>query len=245
MVSPSFGEPTYAEEAPSASAGEASTQAVIDMNDPTLTSEVTEVDAMQDAFAVPPPPPDGKWRAKLKLIEVGGADPRDKYVKAVKYERMNDGKPYLVSNVEASLIDVNGKFDGIKATQYHVKSQIDKRKNVDEMTTITKAAGGQVVARGTHQDRYHALAKTLAGEPETIVETFWEASCQPCQEKAKKAGEKSPRPFKMGERNFPQSKAGVHDPVVSCPTCGASCRAQLRIGGFFNVKEVKATRGVA
>lgn len=239
-----FGAPTYSE--PEVVADQGQPGQVIDINDPQLTSEsMTAEDSSQDAFSQPPPPPDGKWRAKLKLVDIKDADGQLKPVRGAKFANMNDGKAFLVVNVEASLIDVSGKFDGIKTTQYWVKSAMDKRKNVSEMTTITKAAGGAIASpRAGDKERYDALAKALAGEPEVIVDVFWEASCQSCQEKAKKAGGKAPKPFLMGMHRFPQS-AGKADPVAPCPTCHSSCRAQMRIAGFYNVKEMKATRGIA
>jgi hypothetical protein len=243
--SSNFGDPQYqAQDPAAAAAGDSPSSVVIDANDPQLTSEVLTEDTTQDAFAIPPPPPDGKWRAKLKLVDMAGATDGKLY-KAVRYEKMNDGKAFFVANVEASLIDVHGKQDGIKVTQYHVKSAIDRRKNVSEMTTITKAAGGKPVERGTHLDKVVALGAALAGEPEVIIDTFWEAACQSCQEGAKKAHTKAPRAFLMGMSHFPQSKPGTHDPMVQCPACKSMVRAQLRIGQFLNVKEAKATRGVA
>jgi hypothetical protein len=242
MATPAFGDPQYQD--PAAHEADATPSAPVDINDPQLTSEVMTEDVTQDAYAIPPPPPDGRWRAKLKLAEMKGA-PEGKHYKAVKYEKMNDGKSFFVANVEASLIDVHGKQDGIKVTNYHVKSAVDKRKNVSEMSTITKAAGGTPVERGTHADKIVALEKALAGEPEVIVDTFWEAACQTCQEAAKKKGERVPRAFLMGMNRFPQSKPGQFDPMVTCPVCKSMVRAQLRIGQFLSVKEAKATRGIA
>jgi hypothetical protein len=248
MATTEFGAPIYTSEPePEPTQQQNGGQAqVIDVNDPQLTSEsLTAEDASQNAFSQPPPPPDGKWRAKLKIVDIKDEDGQMKQVRGARYDNMNDGKAFLVVNVEASLIDVTGKNDGIKATQYWVKSAMDRRKNVSEMTTITKAAGGAIAPpTAGERARYDALAKALAGEPEVIVETFWEASCQACQEKAKAKKGKAPRPFLLGMHRFPQS-AGKPDPMVQCPTCHSSCRAQLRIGGFYNVKEMKATRGVA
>lgn len=244
MATTEFGAPIYAEpDLPTEQNGGTATP--VDMNDPALTSEVIE-DTTQDAYAIPPPPPDGKWRAKLKQVDIN--DPSDSQKKrhiVFVHPKMNDGKPFFAVNVEASLIDVSGKFDGISTTEYWVKSAVDKRKNVSEMSTITKAAGGAPLDRGNQTDRLNALEKVLAGEPEAIIDTFWEASCQTCQEAAKKKGDRSPRPFLMGMHRFPSKGAGVHDPMVQCPTCKSMVRAQMRIAGFFNVKEMKATRGIA
>lgn len=246
MATPGFGEPEYAAGGGSGAAQADAPSRVLDPNDPSLTSEVLSEDTTQDAYAIPPPPPDGKWRAKLKLVDIkDGADGQMKRRIVYVHPNMNDGKPFFAVNVEASLIDVHGKFDGVKMTEYWVKSSVDRRKNVSQMTTITKAAGGTPVEKGTQADRVNQLEKTLAGEPEVVLDTFWEAACQTCQESAKKSGGKAPRAFKMGMSHFPQPRAGEFDPVVECPTCKTPVRAQLRIGQFFNVKDAKATRGTA
>jgi hypothetical protein len=245
MASPEFGAPQYEQdEAAAQQAVDTKNGKVIDPNDPALMSESMDVDASQNAFAVPPPPPDGKWRAKLKQVEVRDASGQMAHHAVVQYDGMNDGKPYFVVNVEADLIDVSGKFDGVKMTQYHVKSAVDKRKNVDEMTTITHAAGGAVVRSGTAKARLDALEKALAGEPECVIESVWRASCQPCQDKGKKEG-KRVNDFLVGMHRFPQTLPGQYDPFVKCPSCGTLCRAQAKPSGFFKVGEAKATRGVA
>lgn len=222
--------------------------APVDPNDPALMSEQLEVDVNADAYAVPPPPPDGKWRAKLKQVDISdpatGQNAPARHI-VFRHEKMNEGKPFYAINIEASLLDVTGKNDGVKANEYWVKSAIDRRKNIDQMTTITKAVQGNVVAKGSATDRLNAIEKALAGEPTCIIETFWEASCQSCQDAAKKRGDKAPKPFLVGQQRFPQPKVGTHDPVVQCPNCKSVCRAQVRIGGFFSEKDVKPTRGVA
>lgn len=110
------------------------------------------------------------------------------------------------------------------------------------MSTIIQKAGGTVPAKSSEKQRVDLLLKTLAGEPEVIVETAWEASCQTCQEAAKKSGGKSVRPFLVGMHRFPQIKGG-HDPIVACPTCKAQARAQVRIAQYFSIAEKKPTRG--
>jgi hypothetical protein len=220
-------------------------QSLIDANDPRLTSEALDDDTSQDAYAVPPPPPDGKWRAKLKAVDI--KDPRDGQMKrfiAVSIPAMAQGRPFLAANVEVSLIDLGDRFNGVTMTEYWVKSLVDERKRTSQASTIATKAGAKMPQRSTDAERMRILLDTLAREPEVIVETHWEARCQGCEERAEKRGERKPKSFAMGMHRFPQTRPGVFDPFVKCPTCGSIVRAQARVGGFFSVGEARATQGL-
>lgn len=241
-----FGDVTYEQPADAAApdAAAAPSGEVIDINDPRLTSEALDDNTAADAYAVPPPAPDGIWRAKLKSVDIDDQQGQPHRFLAKSYPKMAGGRPFLVTNVEASLIDLGGKNDGVKLTEYWVKTLIDERKGTSQASTITVKAGGPNLPRSTDKDRMDALLKTLAAEPEVLVETVWEASCQACQEAAKKKGDKSPRPFLVGMHRFPQTRTGP-DPMVPCPVCKAVARAQVRISRYYALQEAKATRGIA
>jgi len=228
--------------------GEASTQqlAAIDPNDPRLVSEVLDDRLDADAYAVPPPPPDGRWKAKLKLAKIKGDDGQLHDFIMTSRQGIDDGKPFYAVNVEASLIDFGGHHDGVKLTEYWVKSNIDGRKGTSQMTTLAAKAGSPPPARATQKDRLDNMLKTLAREPEVIVETYWEARCQTCETNAEKKGDRKPGAFLRGEARFPM-KTGTtaHDANVSCPTCRSGCRAQVRVAQYFSVAETKPTKGLA
>jgi hypothetical protein len=246
-----FGTPTYEEEQkPQNGNGTAAVGAeYIDPNDPLLTSESLTDDVTADAYKIPPPAPDGFWRAKLKSVPIKDTKGAMVPFMAWRHEKVNDGKPMFVANAEVSLIDLSGKFDGTRITEQWVKSNIDKRKGTSQMTTIIVKAGGTAPSPSTERQRLDAFLKTLAGEPEVIVETFWEASCMKCGETADKKDEKRPGPFLRGMHRFPQVKGPTGaleaDPIVPCPVCKSSCRAQVRVATFHRVGDQKATRGLA
>ena len=249
-----FGAPVFQQDDPAADVttaapnGQTTTQqlAAIDPNDPRLVSEVLDDRLDADAYAVPPPPPDGRWKAKLKL---GGIkDKADGQIKPfiVGEAYWRPEKPlFYAANVEASLIDHSGKNDNVKLMDYHVRSLMDDRKGTSPMTTITQKAGGAANAHSTAKDRYQAFEKALAAEPEVIVETRWQVSCQRCEEAADKRGDKKPGPFLYGDARFPQNRDGSHSPDVSCPTCKSMCRAQAKIERYYSLKEIQPTRGLA
>jgi len=233
-----------------ASATEAAEAEYIDPNDPLLTSESLTEDVNADAYKIPPPAPDGFWRAKLKSVPIKDSKGAMVPFFAWKHEAVNEGKPMFVTNVEVGLIDLSGKYDGTKITQQWVKSNIDRKKNVSQMTTITVKAGGQPAnPPASERQRLDALLKTLAGEPEVVVETSWEAQCMSCGEAADKKGEKKPSAFARGMHRFPQVRgangAMEADPIIQCPTCKRPVRAQARVIGFHKITEQKPTRGVS
>src|SRR5208282_3000702 len=126
MSTSPFGAPVYEEPSGAAPGPEAPQAAAIDPNDPALTSEVLTDKVEADAFAVPPPQPDGRWNAKLKQVDIKDADGQLKRFRLAQFPNMNGGKPFYVINVECAVIDHSGTFDGTKITQYWVKSNIDR-----------------------------------------------------------------------------------------------------------------------
>ena len=240
-----FGDVTYADSGASAPASGATQQqaALIDPNDPRLTSEALTVDASADAYAVLPVIPDGKWRAKAKQTDI--KDARGQLQRYATFDYLQDRKPFFATNVEFSIIDHSGKFDGVPLTLYHVRTNVEERRGTSQAATLTLKLGGTLPPNGSSHKAYmDALQAALAPEPEVIIETAWEASCQACQDAAEKAGQRKPRAFLQGMHRFPATREpGVHEASVQCPACKGGVRAQARIVGFWNVKEMAATRG--
>ena len=238
-----FGEVTY-DTPPEAASPQGDASPAIDPNDPRLTSEVLTINPDADAYAVLPPLPDGKWRAKTKQVDIKDDKGQQQRYAVFSRAKMEGGKPFFATNVEFSVIDHSGAFDGVKLTEYWVKTLVDARKGTSQAATLTGKLGGKPLASATQLDTMRLLLTTLAAEPELIVETAWSAECQHCQETAKKKGDRAPRPFLAGMHRFPATKTpGVHDPVVPCTTCKSQVRAQPRIVGLYSLAESKATHG--
>lgn len=226
----------------------------IDPNDPFLTSaaESMETDAAHDAFAMRAPMPDGKWRAKARIVDIKnkkGEVAPEKYIIAMA-TWLDKPVPYFAMNLEFEIIDPTNHYDGFKMTEYHVKSLVNmKVGGSSPLATLIRKSGG-VVPEKSAQDKVRDIALAhFAGEPELILESQWIATCQYCEEKAKKAipKEKSPRPIKRGQRSFPP-KPGVaanafvkNEPLVECPTCKTTNRAKATPVQYFTVKEATPT----
>lgn len=241
-----FGEVTYEGGQPSADstttthgangAAAQSQNEIVDLNDPRLTSEQLSENPVGDAYAIPPPLPAGKWRAKAKQVDIKDDKGNLQRFAAFVRAKMNDGKPFLATNVEFAVLESSGKWDGTKLTEYWVKTVVEQRSGTSQIATLL-AKFKQPVVPATPGARMEQFLKVLAGEPEIVIETDWEASCMQCQEIAKKKNEKQPRPFMLGMHRFPQVKIGgitQADPVVKCPE-GHQVRAQARIVQFHSL----------
>src|SRR5580693_6973753 len=106
-----FGEVTYADAPAEASAAPGDQSAAIDPNDPRLTSEVLTINPDADAYAVLPPLPDGKWRAKAKQVDIKDDKGQLQRYAVFSRAKMEGGKPFFATNVEFSVIDHSGEFD--------------------------------------------------------------------------------------------------------------------------------------
>src|ERR1017187_4213738 len=242
-----FGDVTYVDalvEHPAASNGPTEQSVAIDPNDPRLTSEVLTDNADADAYAVPPPLPDGKWRAKAKQVDIKDDKGTAQRYAVFSRAKMANGAPFFATNVEFGVIDHSGKHDGQKLTEYWVKTLVDERKGTSQAATLTRKLGGKTPASGNQKTFMDGLLQVLASEPELIIKTSWSAECQTCQESAKKRGDRAPRPFLQGMHRFKPTKVpGEHDPMAQCPTCRSMVRAQPRITAFYSLAESQATHG--
>lgn len=216
----------------------------LDPNDPRLTSEVIggEESAEGDAYATRPPLPDGKWRAKLKQVDVKGRD--GKLVRDLPYlvPFTNPPTPCLLTNIEATVIDNgDGRWDGVQLTDYWVKTFVDRRKTppASALGTVVVKSGGAPL-KGTEREKMNQALKHLAGEPECIIETVWHAGCESCQKAAKDRGERV-KDFLIGMHHFPQRKGGEHEATVQCPVCKSMVTARPQIFRYWSLKEAKPT----
>lgn len=227
-------------------------QNLLDPNDPRLVSEDLKANPDADAWAQPAPPPDGKYRVKLKLARKEDSHQQDVDYIAALWGK-SPGQAVFVAGVEASIIDPSGKYDGLKAYDFNVSTFVGR----DSATKATTLVGKLRKADGSPWATAHTqlppkgwmelLVKALAAEPEVGIETQWEYSCQACGEAAKKAGEKYPRSV-MGMHKFPEERdaakrrAGqLYSPEMKCPAVAAHGygRARIAIARFLSLDELK------
>ena len=235
-----FGEVTTVDSTDPGASTPQSTQNIpdIDPNDPRLVSESLETNEQGDAYATLPPIPDGKWRAKLSVVDIkdpktGQPSPTRTILTMATWK--NPPAPFFAINLQSTVLDATGKHDGVTLTEYWVKTLVDERRGVSALSTIARKAGANIPVGATQKAVLDAALARFAAEPEVVIETQWEARCQSCEETATKKGEKKPKPFLYGMDRFPLNPDRTHSPEVQCPVCKGMCRGQARIVGYFPV----------
>ena len=254
-ATPAFGAPMDEPEeqkgaAASANSAEAP-QEIIDINDPAFTSEDLSVNPDADAYAQPAPPPDGKYRVKLKLARKRVGSEEKDYIGA-KWGQKNL-QMVLVTGVEAAIIDPSGKYDGLKAYDFNVSTFVgrDNATKVNSVLSKLRKPDGKLwYSPGQKMPPaawMQLLVQALAGEPEAGIETQWEYSCEQCGKDAKAKGEAYPRSI-MGMHKFPAEvdkgkiAAGQrYSPEMKCAVNAAHGygRARISIARFLSLDELK------
>lgn len=246
-----FGEVQYDEGAAGTANGGTTGQpaetVAIDPNDPLLTSEPLEMNLDANAYDVPPPPPDGLWRAQLKQVDIN-----DAAGKAVQHRLSAFGKPgedryqpFYAVNVGSYLIDLSGCYDELELIDYWVKTAVMRRAKTSQAASILLAGGEReaVTRARTQADVLALLEKMLAGQPTLVVQTEWQWSCRTDDEKAAKQGKAKPGVFRRGMASAAADGRGGRNPVVACPSCGGQCRAQARVVNYLPAS-TKPTQGL-
>ena len=219
-----------------------SPQEMLDENDPRLTSESLDDRTEADAFAPPPPLPDGKWRARLSQPDLQhDGKPVRHYLRNTPWIKNAKGEPTVsyIFGVLATISDLSGKFDGMKLTDSFRKTVIDAKSGTSDASTLIQKCGGVLPRKTTQAERLTNVEKVLSSEPEVIVETAWEVSCASCDEAAKSSGTKKQGVFLKGMHRFPV-RNGQPDPEVACPKCGKLLRGRPVIQRYYALGEVKA-----
>jgi len=181
----------------------------VDLNDLTLSNDEQDINSEADAFAGPPPPPDGDHLAKLLLG-------RDK----VQLGKAKDGNPYYMVHIEARLIDPTGTLDN-RVVFDRASTMVMRNSGTCRIAGIERALGNTVPGRIGAKDLAKQFVDHLAGEPQVTITTQWEAYCSDCQKVQARS-----------EKRFPSDGAGNHRSNLECPKCGSLLTAQAKVVGY-------------
>src|SRR5215469_8693180 len=145
-------------------------QEYIDLDDPRLTSEKIDVNLEGSVYKMPAPPPDGRYRVKLKL-----ARPKrdNKEVDCYAAQWGKEQQLVIVTGIEATVMDPSGKYDGVKAFDRTVSTYTQARsagasKATEILALLRRPDGtpwlksGQTYAK---REIIDTLLKAVAGEP--------------------------------------------------------------------------------
>lgn len=226
-------------------------QDLLDPNDPRLVSEELNVNPEADAYAQPAPPPDGDYRAKLKLMQKEVQGQKADYAPALWGK--SPGQAVFVTGIEASIIDPTGKYDGLKAYDFNVSTFVG-RDSATKVTTILsklrRPDGKPWVEKHQRMSPkawMDLLVRALAGEPEVGITTAWEWSCADCGKDSKAKGTAYARSV-VGMHKFPaeqdkQKRAAgqLFAPEMKCQVNVAHGygRARITIAKFLSLDEMK------
>jgi len=193
----------------------------LDLNDPNLAlpDEAVEYNLEGDAFAGIAPVPDGKHFATLSLGQKGFSGGTTK-----------NGNKYIMASIEAR-IDAPGQphdkapvFDNI----FTLKQQSS---GTSSIVGVLQAAGATVPSKTTIAETARLLDQTLKGNPRVEIETRWEAFCgsDACKATTGKNGQPGKgKTVLRYQRNFPETKPGMHQHVVECPSCKNELSAKAK-----------------
>ena len=217
-------------------------QNTMDVNDPVFTSEQLDVNLEGNAYERPAPPPDARYRAKLR--HAPGKDSQGHTVDFLPGRWGKNQQAVLYTGVRADIIDHSGKYDGIGVFDQSVSTFLQRdgsHKIQTILRNIAKPDGSPYLSPGlrlTTRGWMDLLLQALKTEPEIGIETAWGWSCQACGEEAEKKGDRRPREM-LGMAKFPQVKNAAgkfeYSPDVQCSANKAHgwSRAQVRIVAFL------------
>lgn len=201
----------------------------VDLNDSSLDFEANldKVDMEKDQFASMPVIPDGTYMAKLIHKQQDNA-----FWHKAKTKKGN--KPYLVTQIEARVIDMAGNFDNWPIFDNQVSTLVMENSGTNKIVGILKAL--KVPTAEIPRDPKalaQKLTDLLAGEPTVKITTQWEGYCETCEKTKVK-----------GMKRYPKKKddGAKHDPVMECPTDGTEIKTSARILKYLPEDYVEKSR---
>lgn len=221
----------------------------IDINDPMLTSESLTV-AEGDAFATPPPPPDGKWRVKLKHegIKKDGSSDILPWEPAQQRDRNKNVIGLFARTVMSVTIQNPGKYEGyhLQVPFFYMDTK-PNREGISKVMTVLnllrKPDGTPWITKGeklNHKALIERFIQALQSEPEVGVESAWEVTCDVCSQNAKKAGAFAKAVQGMTKFTGSKTVRGEYDPDLLCGIDRGHgyTRARAIAVRFFSVNEL-------
>jgi hypothetical protein len=118
----------------------------------------------------------------------------------------SSGKPYLDANIQATVQNPGGKWDGFHISGFY--NSVVFTSGASAIHQLLKAAGAQPPSSCTLGELATLLTNTLAGSPTVQVRTRWEGSVKNSD------GAEKDYIRVRGMRNFTQRADGNYDPYV-------------------------------
>ncbi len=249
---PDFSQPVFMSEEPttgsaSSFGGDDVSVESIDLNDPSLLSAELETNADVDAYAAPPPLPNGRYRVKIKQVDVKGPN-NEKVRYSVKQRKdsktkqpllRSDGKPdlYAFTALQANVVAPGTQYDNYQLNDYFVSTMQNRNGGIPIVRILT-VLGVKLPTKTNAKILMEEFFKATAGEPELEIDTIWEGNLS--QEDQERWDQASPgKSFRsiLGQHRFPfgtDGKTRVPDLTVKTEPIGdVNVHARPRINGYF------------
>lgn len=198
-----------------------------------LSQEVEYDPQVEDPFALPAPPPDGRHQAIISLGRPaqGSDDPIQ-----IKLQRKDgetaetaSGDPYLFVPVALKILAPGEDYDGLMV--YDNVSSLKMRNGTTRLHEMLKACGNPPPRQCKLSTLRDMILQTLGGGNVTVeIETQWRAQVE---ETDAKTGKKEYKTLKTGMKNFPKLENGNHDPKIAHPKTGEEVVARAEVKGYF------------
>ena len=178
-------------------------------------STTFEVDQDKSIFDMPPPPPDGKYRARVKLKERDGG--------LWKKGTTKDGAMYLKTEIEARIIAPGTRFDDLPLFDNFVSTMNMPNTPASKVSSLlNEVLGVKTGNRVTHKELAQALTNAVGDGVEVGIVTQWRASVKTGEENGKGVYKDV-----RGMKRFSQKADGSHDPIIVIEGQEASARAEI------------------
>ena len=198
-----------------------------------LNQEVEYDPQVEDPFALPAPPPDGRHQA---IISLGRATQGDDPIQ-IKLQRKDgetaetaSGDPYLFVPVALKILAPGEEWDGLMV--YDNVSSLKMRNGTTRLHEMLKACGNPPPRQCKLSVLRDMINQTLGGANVTVeIETQWKAQVKETDAK----GKEEYKTLKTGMKNFPKLENGSYDPKISHPKTQEEVVAKAEVKGYYPI----------
>ena len=201
-----------------------------------LDTEVEYDPGVDDPWAQPAPPPDGRHQALIMLGRPAQGTEEAIQVKRQRKEGESvenaSGDPYIQVPVALKILAPGSPEDGLMV--FDNANSLRMRNGTTRIHEILKACGNPAPARVKLSQLVEMVEQTLGGESTTVeIETQWKAQVE-VEDKKSPTG-KGYKTLKTGMKNFPRNPDGIgYNHRIEAPT-GEEVAAKAEVKGYYQI----------
>lgn len=201
-----------------------------------LLNQEVEYAEVEDPWAQPAPPPDGRHQAIICLGKApqGADDPIQIHRQRKEGEKKGEGTgdPYLQVPIALKIMAPGSPEDGLFV--FDNANTLKMRTGTTRVHEILKACGNPPPRTCSLGYLKQMLVETLGGENVTVeIETQWRAQAEV---KDPKTGEVIKyENIKTGMKNFPKNADGSYNHRIEHPKTGEELLAKADVKGYYPI----------